>query len=355
MGVIRLILAISVVIGHSSPIFGVTLVGGQAAVQAFYIISGFYMALILKEKYINNNSSYRLFISNRLLRLFPIYWVVLILIFFVGILSYFLTDGNIMIGFDPYLEYFNDLSFSSILFLSISNIFFLFQDLIMFMGIDLSKNSFYLTTNFKDSSPMLYEFLLVPQAWTIGLEIMFYLIVPILIKFKTRTIIIIAILSIILRVYLINIGLDDDPWSYRFFPTEFVFFLSGIIAYEIFKRKIITSKKCMWIIFISILLITMFYPLISVPGKKYIYLLLFFLALPSIFDLSKKWKKDRIIGELSYPVYISHYFILNILISIGVDFNQGLILVFLTLILSFILNELISKNIENFRQSRVKI
>ena len=47
MGLLRLILAISVVIWHSSPIFGISLVGGQAAVQAFYIISGFYMALIL--------------------------------------------------------------------------------------------------------------------------------------------------------------------------------------------------------------------------------------------------------------------------------------------------------------------
>jgi len=61
MGLLRLILAISVVLAHTSYIFGFGLVGGQAAVQAFYIISGFYMALVLNEKYIGENRSYYLF------------------------------------------------------------------------------------------------------------------------------------------------------------------------------------------------------------------------------------------------------------------------------------------------------
>ena len=78
MGILRLLLAISVVLAHSSPLFGITSVGGALAVQAFYIISGFYMSLILNEKYTGGNNSYYLFISNRLLRLYPIYWVVLV-------------------------------------------------------------------------------------------------------------------------------------------------------------------------------------------------------------------------------------------------------------------------------------
>ena len=52
MGLIRTLLAISVVLAHSSPIFGIKLVGGQVAVQAFYMISGFYMTLVLNEKYV---------------------------------------------------------------------------------------------------------------------------------------------------------------------------------------------------------------------------------------------------------------------------------------------------------------
>jgi peptidoglycan/LPS O-acetylase OafA/YrhL len=69
MGVLRTLLALSVVLSHSGPLFGIELVGGQLAVQSFYMISGFYMTMVLTEKYVNANSSYRLFISNRILRL----------------------------------------------------------------------------------------------------------------------------------------------------------------------------------------------------------------------------------------------------------------------------------------------
>ena len=79
MGVIRVLLAISVILGHVGPVLGIDGVGGVIAVKAFYIISGFYMSLILNEKYVGQRNSYRLFLSNRLLRLFPIYWTILLL------------------------------------------------------------------------------------------------------------------------------------------------------------------------------------------------------------------------------------------------------------------------------------
>ena len=94
MGTIRLILATAVIIFHSSSIFGIQSVGGQIAVQAFYIISGFYMALILNEKYIGINNSYKLFISNRFLRIYPIYWIVFIITIIASIASNIYTNGK---------------------------------------------------------------------------------------------------------------------------------------------------------------------------------------------------------------------------------------------------------------------
>ena len=76
----------------------------------------------------------------------------------------------------------------------------------------------------------------------------------------------------------------------------------------------------------------------------YIYFLIFFLSLPFVFLLSKNWKKDRYIGELSYPIYISHWLVLmsiNYLkIPIFVDF--GFMTIILTIPLSFLLNKFIS-------------
>ncbi len=79
MGLLRLLLAISVVLAHLQFIFGYSLIGTRPAVQSFFIISGFYMSLILTEKYVGKKGSYFLFISNRFLRIFPIYWLTLIL------------------------------------------------------------------------------------------------------------------------------------------------------------------------------------------------------------------------------------------------------------------------------------
>ena len=64
MGTIRLLLAISVVIAHSNPFFGQRLWEGEIAVELFFIISGFYMALILNEKY-NTTEKTVIFYQNR--------------------------------------------------------------------------------------------------------------------------------------------------------------------------------------------------------------------------------------------------------------------------------------------------
>jgi peptidoglycan/LPS O-acetylase OafA/YrhL len=47
MGILRLILAIAVVIAHSSYFFSFKFTGGIVAVETFFIISGFYMTMIL--------------------------------------------------------------------------------------------------------------------------------------------------------------------------------------------------------------------------------------------------------------------------------------------------------------------
>ncbi len=69
MGIIRTLLALGVLIGHSKAGFVLPLPGGMMAVQAFYIISGFYMGLVLTEKYSKKENGYSLFITNRFLRI----------------------------------------------------------------------------------------------------------------------------------------------------------------------------------------------------------------------------------------------------------------------------------------------
>ena len=60
MGVLRCLLALSVLLVHDLDGW-FKLIDGVAAVQCFYLISGFYMALVLNERYANVGSFYFMF------------------------------------------------------------------------------------------------------------------------------------------------------------------------------------------------------------------------------------------------------------------------------------------------------
>ena len=121
MGILRYLLAITVVIAHSKALLGLTFVGSEIAVQAFYIISGFYMTLVLNEKYTGVNSSYFLFIKNRFLRLYPFYWLVLFLTILASFVFLIKTDGENFGRLQVYIENYSDLNFGTLFFLFFSN------------------------------------------------------------------------------------------------------------------------------------------------------------------------------------------------------------------------------------------
>jgi len=337
---------------------GLSLVGGRIAVQTFYIISGFYMALILSEKYVGKNGRYSLFLSNRLLRLYPVYWVVLIgtiaLFFFLG----WYTDGAYGTKLDLYREYLGKMGIGEFLFLLVSNVVLFFQDAVMFFGVNPETGGLYFTRNFLSAEPGLYEFLFLPQAWTLGIELLFYVIAPFIIRRKTWVILIIAGLSLGLRGYLyFGLDLNHDPWTHRFFPTELFFFLLGILGYRMHKalKGWEHSKRVGEIALGLILLLTVIFSLISWSGFQYVYFLLFFLGLPFIFERTKRWKWDRTIGELSYPVYICHLLILEAILALALPQpgGLGLVLTVLSVVAAIVLNRLIAMPIERIRQKRV--
>ena len=322
MGLIRLLLALSVVISHSHAIFGIQLVGGSIAVQSFFIISGFYMALVLNEKYfdknLSNKKSFFLFITNRLLKLFPSYWVVLLLTAIVSFAFMVSSDGKEMGRLDHLITYKDQLSIGTWIFLIFANIFMFFQDMILFLGIDLNSGNLYFIKNFENSKPIVHGFLLVPQAWSIGIELLFYLMAPFILRKGLKLMIPLLLLSFVARIILYSNGFDFDPWLSRFFPLELGFFLMGGVAYHVYKnlklgRYSFPLKRVSFFLMVASIVV---YPFIHFEYKIVIYYILFFLFLPFVFELSKKSKIDRFLGDLSYPVYISHLFVLMLLIHL---------------------------------------
>jgi len=359
MGVLRLFLALSVVIGHSSSIFGYNFIGGELAVKSFYIISGFYMSLVLNEKYINKKNSYKLFITSRFLRLYPVYWIVLFLTILFNLIFYYCFRSDIYSYYIFYLNFYNSMNIGTFLFLMFTNIFLFFQDIVMFLGLDISTGSIFFTENYQKTNPQLFRFLFIPPAWTIGIELTFYLIAPFIVRRNWKTIIVLILASLILRFYLYHRGLDFDPWTYRFFPTELVFFLLGNISYLILKKIRTMNIKLVYSnLLVAILLIfTLFYNYLPIPYKMVVYLTCFFVLLPFVFNKTMNWKWDIYIGELSYPIYISHMFILLLIFNFKYPFPEGLglTLAILTILFSILLNRAIMQRIEVYRQKRISV
>jgi len=363
MGILRFLLALSVLTSHFGPVIGLDFIGGQLAVQSFFMISGFYMSMILNEKYTGKNSSFKLFITNRLLRLYPLYGAVLIFslatCLFIGFTN---TDHHYPV-FENYYD--ANTGFLSCLFLCFSQLFIIGQDLVMFLGIQPDSGSLFFTSNFWNTSPQLYTFLLVPQAWSLALEFTFYLIAPLLLRKKTGLICAVVGLSLVLRFMLYyTAGLQNDPWTYRFFPTEIVFFLIGSLGYKFYIKIKVLKFSSLLGYMLSIALITFILKYPQIPlGQRILfqyslkdaaYLAMVAFSIPFLFVAFKKSGLDAAIGELSYPIYISHLLMAKICWLFHADsMHTPLFIALATIIFSVILNQSITKPIERYRQNRL--
>lgn len=364
MGLIRLLLAIAVVAEHSNGFLGIYFVGGKIAVQTFYIISGFYMSLVLNEKYINKNSSYKLFITNRLIRLYPIYWTILLMTLLFSISFVILSDGANLSMFESYCSVkFNIFSFS---YLVLTNILIFGQDFILYLGINPETGNLFYTNNFLQTNPYLFSFLFIPQAWSLSLELVFYLLAPFILRRGGKLIITLIMLSFILRLYLFNkLGYNYDPWTYRFFSTELMFFLLGYVSYKISTKinKITIAKPIVIIILAYILIFTIIFQFIPKINVSYfpfsinemMYFISILFSIPVLFNSMKDLSLDNQIGELSYPVYISHMMIIMIVNAVSIPIiKSGVFITFTTLIVSYLLNKLVALPIEKYRRSRLR-
>ncbi len=360
MGIFRLLLALSVVAAHSSSFFGTYLVGGKIAVQAFYIISGFYMSLILSEKYIGKAGSYKLFISNRFLRIFPIFWAVLLLTILFGTVMLMFGDHSATVGvYANYLSQGGHFDIFAIGLLIISNLFLFGGDLVMFLGLNSTTGHLFFTPDFTMTTPRLHGFLFVPQAWTIAIELMFYLIAPFIVRQKTWIIGTIIALSLGLRWYLYAHGFNHDPWTHRLFPLELAFFLIGTLTYRLYtKIKTYTfDQRVLYTALSAIGLATgLYYPGNTSVFHEASYFALVVLCLPLLFIVTKNSKFDSKIGELSYPVYICHILVITIVTFFSVQVRyMGPFIAVLSIGFALLLNRFIADPIERFRQRRVRL
>jgi peptidoglycan/LPS O-acetylase OafA/YrhL len=347
MGLVRLLLALSVVIGHTKPIFGISLVGGPAAVQAFYVISGFYMALVLNEKYERGTKGYWVFLSSRFLRLYPVYAVIIIM-------ALVLVAAHRVGGESPaaWHTYGSRLSLGSLLLLVGSQVLIFGQDLVMFFGIHPASGSLYLTSNFNRAPLAAWEFLLVPQAWSLGVELWFYLLAPVIVRRSIRVILLVMAGSIATRLFVaFGLGYTGDPWSYRFFPSQLVVFLLGVLGYRVYaycRQRKLPLARLGGVALAFVVLELLFYTKLRLPSISLCTVAATAISLPAIFALTKSNGFDRFIGDLSYPVYLCHYLLARFLERFTVVTGAKLALT--TIAISIVLLVVVDRPVDRLRQ-----
>jgi peptidoglycan/LPS O-acetylase OafA/YrhL len=198
----------------------------------------------------------------------------------------------------------------ALIFGAIANSTFLGSDWLMFSQWHNGNLHF---GNFRNSELPLWNMLLVPQSWSIGIEITFYLFAPMICKAKSRTIAFIGIALLTARFVGLFFGLNQDPWTYRFFPFELPMFLIGILLYRLrtyrgnsFKISVNKVYPLLIIFYVCFRYLTFRFSL-----NQFWQMLVLIILTCIVIMWSEETSKDKKLGDLSYPIYLSHILVMS--------------------------------------------
>ncbi len=315
---LRIILALSVFYYHMGYLGGNmpfwNYFPGEFAVRGFFVISGY---LIVKS-YLKPKSL-RIYAKSRFLRIYPLYFMIIVLMFVVGYIHY--SDGfvsYIQAGAGKYLFY---------------NLIFL--------------------NWLQPSLPQLFIHGVIPSVngalWTIKVEVMFYISVPIIYgifaryinkKYLTILLMVASILCYYLTKYLITHYALNSHYLVQL-PQTLVFFMVGAF-FNFYKFNFL--KPVYLILILPLLYYTshvyFIYPFVV---GAFIYIVAFQLKHVSI---------HKRIGDPSYGIYVIHFPLMQMLVMLGFFQNYmvgllistGLILILSSLSWHLIESKLLHKN-----------
>ncbi|PFH09530.1 peptidoglycan/LPS O-acetylase OafA/YrhL [Collimonas sp. PA-H2] len=275
MGVYRLLLAIAVLLSH----LGISVQGrniGVFAVVSFFILSGYVMTALLDRNYTQLSSVGRFYLD-RAMRLFPQF-----------LFYFFLTLLLIAIA-RPVSPFIAELTLPHI-----------------------ALNAIMLPLNF-------FQYFLncqiIPQAWSLGLESQFYLVIPFVIICNVRGPVFLGSLAFFLLAYF---GiLNPDIWGYRMLPGTLFMFLLGSYLYRT------PSKAALGLAYLTICVMcagVASHPAWQLPFTFEVLTGLVF-GVPLVWGLSRLsfGRLEELAGNLSYGVFLNHFLLIWLFQSLGIS------------------------------------
>jgi len=316
LGTFRLILALLVALSHA----GVAIAGfnpGVVAVVCFYLISGYVMTGLLRDHYPDLRRVPHFYLD-RALRLFPQYLAV------AGLtLAWFLATGT-QTSFLQHSPQWNDL---------FANLVVVPLNYFMFNGTD--------------------RFTLIPPAWSLGAEIQFYLLIPLLLLLRLR-----------LAAFLLGLAvfgaaawgtLHTDTFGYRLLPGVLVFFLLGSALYD---ARNAPGRRGMGIVVAGVGASVAFAFVLARTGHLMSpynpeTLIGLVIGLPLLWWLGRLPQRslDNRLGDLSYGVFLNHFLIQWALAGQPVGKRELLAYLAASLVLSALTQRLVERPVLRWRRN----
>jgi peptidoglycan/LPS O-acetylase OafA/YrhL len=288
---------------------------GSLGVIFFFVLSGFLITfLLLQEKTVTGTIAVKKFYLRRILRIWPLYYLIVLLGFLVLPHIHFIDN--------PYLEKFMDQNFGTnflLYLLFLPNLAFSIYAAVPHIG----------------------------QTWSIGVEEQFYLIWPLIVKFSRNVIrVLLLVIGILITAKVIVL------MQYRAYPDNSVLkvlkpFLAmtkmesmaigGIGAYYLFKA----NEKIKWLFnniiliasLIAIVLLVYLTPDFLQDGMYLVYSVLFLIVILNVSSnpASVIRLENRLfimLGNISYGIYMYHLiviaFVINMVKHFGIEINDGI-------------------------------
>lgn len=349
MGALRVLLAISVIMAHSQSFFGFSGMGGYA-VPAFFIVSGFYMSLILSGRYSGKNKLW-LFYSNRALRLYPMYGVLLLLFLLLAQLKSetWPLSQIVAAAANPIAVATNGGPPS--LLAAVPNLTFFGADIIREFVVDTNTMQFGLWfRNISESAQIqgMYQYLIIPPIWSLGVEVVFYSVVPIAATLRLR-----VLVAVTVALFGLHLGMyfalhDKLLWFHLLAPYNLVYFFVGMIV-----QRLNLCGSGLWRGVLASMPFALWASWQLLPNQvllNWVYWLLFSAGIPALFEMTRKSATDTRIGSYSYPMYLCHTLFTWPMMALGP--LAGVAASLLAAALSYVLLSLVDRPIEVWRRRR---
>ena len=288
-GVFRYVLASMVVLTHLWP--AQSMWWGIYAVFSFYLVSGYLMTLVLDQTYPYNSDGLRRFMLSRVLRIYPPYLVLCVVaLMLIATVPDAASSANFKMQLPDTPQRW------------LANVFI--------FGLLGDKVA------------------LVPPAWSLNIELVFYIAMAALLARHRLVITPWFVVSVAYTLYLLSTEVKFKP-RYNEILGASLPFAVGAMLYAWRTQLLWIRGWTAWIsgtLFLANAALAAYWP-IADRRVHHFYLSLFFAALLLVTltrlrpaDLPNWYVKlDRIGGNLSYPIFLCHFHVAAIVVWLGFD------------------------------------